>query len=127
MVTFLVICTVLQWLAVGWLVYDRYQAWLLAKVASANTFTTLPTGPADGLTVVAAPALLPSSLQVNVTAAVAEAIAANGLNVSYTDPAANLLASGKFDEVLYHASSTLGAPLRTTGDLIDLLARRFED
>ncbi len=57
--------------------------------------------------------------------AVTQAVADCGLHPSYAEHRADLLHSGKLDEVLHRASGLLGDPIRTTDQLVKLLAAKF--
>jgi hypothetical protein len=57
-----------------------------------------------------------------VDAAMRHAFASAGLNVDLYSPEFDISTSGKFHEVLFHASQELGNPLRTVNDLKELLS-----
>lgn len=57
-----------------------------------------------------------------ILAAVSYGMAQSGVNVTLAlVDDADLISTGKFDEVLHHASQQLGQSVRTVGDLKDLL------
>jgi hypothetical protein len=56
-----------------------------------------------------------------VWAAMRQAFAECGLNVNLCVAEFDLLASGKLDDVIHHASTTLGRPIRTVHDVVTRL------
>lgn len=61
----------------------------------------------------------------DVQAAIRAALTECGLGAAYAVPEADLLRTGKFAEVIFHASTKLGKPLKTTQDLAYMLTRHM--